>query len=82
MQRDMRRLEERIESMERKNHSDNSNNNIDEEEESSDEVEDPKEVKVLKMLIKSSSKTRVEVHMYEGTLNDEELMDWINALNK
>ena len=34
------------------------------------------------MLMKASSRPRVEVPMYEGNLNVEELMDWINALNK
>ena len=34
------------------------------------------------MLMKASSRQRVEVPMYEGNLNVEELMDWINALNK
>ena len=32
--------------------------------------------------MKSSSRPRVEVPMYEGNLNVEELMDWINSLNK
>ena len=32
--------------------------------------------------MKSSSRPRVEVPMYEGNLNVEELMDQINALNK
>ena len=62
--------------MERRKHSDNSDN-IDDEEE-----EDLEEVKVLKMLMKARSKPRVEVPTYEGNLNVEELMDWINALNK
>ena len=70
MQRDMRILE----AMERKNHSDNLDNN--------DEEEEPEEVKVLKMLMKGSYRPRVEVPMYEGNLNVEEIMDWINALNK
>ena len=48
MQRDMRRLEERLEAMEIMNHSDNSYNN-DEEEESSDEEEEyPKKEKSFK----------------------------------
>ena len=34
------------------------------------------------MLTKSSRRPRVEVLMYEGNLNVEELMDWINTLNK
>jgi hypothetical protein len=38
-------------------------------------------VKALKMLMKSSGTPKVEVPMYEGELNVEELMDWINAMN-
>ena len=34
------------------------------------------------MPMKASSRPRLEVPMYEGNLNVEELMDWINALNK
>ena len=34
------------------------------------------------MLMKASKRPRVEVPMYEGNINVEELMDWINALNK
>ena len=34
------------------------------------------------MPMKASSILRLEVPMYEGNLNVEELMDWINALNK
>ena len=70
----MRRPEEILEAMERKNHSENSDNRDEEEE------EDPEEVRVLKMLMKASSRPRVEVPMYEGNLNVEELIDWINAL--
>ena len=75
MERNMRIMEEMLEAMERKNHSKNSDN-------SDEEEEDPKEVRFLKMLMKASSRPRVEVPMYEGGLNVEEHMDWINALNK
>ena len=78
----MRKLEERMESMERKNHSENLDNNDEEQESPYKEEEDPEEVRVLKMLMKASNRPRVEVPMYEGNLNFEELMDWINALNK
>ena len=81
VRRDMRILEERIEAMERKNHSDKLDNNDEEEESPDEEEEDLEEVRVLKMMMKASSRPRVEVPMYEGNLNVEELMDWINALN-
>ena len=82
MQRDMGRLEEILESMERKNHSDNLDNSDEEEESPQEEEEDPEEVRVLKMLMKVGSRPRVEVPMYEGNLNVEELMESIHALNK
>ena len=83
MQRDMRRLEERLQVMERKNHLCLTSYDSDEEEESSnEEEEDLEEVKFLKMLMKASSKPEVKVPMYEVNLNVEELMDWNNALNK
>ena len=82
MQRDMRRYEEILEAMERRKHSDNLDDSDEEAESFDEEEEDPEEVKVLKMLLKASSRTRVEVPMYEANLNVEELMDWINALNK
>ena len=80
----MRILEERLEAMERKKQLSNSNdsNKEDESESSEEEEEDPAEVKIMKMLMKTSGKPRIEVPMYSGNLNVEELMDWINALNK
>ena len=39
-------------------------------------------MKVLKMLVKANKNPKVEVPMYEGNLNVEELMDWIIALAK
>ena len=34
------------------------------------------------MSMKASSRQRMEVPIYQGNLNVEELVDWINALNK
>ena len=70
MERNMRILGERLEAMERKNHSDDS----DEEAESKsfeEEEEDPNEVKILKMLMKTNGIPRIEVHMYSGNFNVE-----------
>ena len=70
-----------MEAIERRN-SESINTN-DEEESSEEEKEDiVDEVKVLRMLVKDSNEPKVEVPMYEGNLNVEELMDWINALAK
>ena len=84
MERNMRRMEERLEAMERNNHSNNSDDSDEEakSESSEEEEEDPDEVKILKMLMKTSGRPRIEVPMYSGNLNVEELMDWINALSK
>ena len=80
----MRIMKERLQSMERKNHSNNSDDgdeeakyeSFEEEEEYSDEV------KILNMLMKTSGRPRIEVSMYLGSLNVEEIIDWINALSK
>lgn len=34
------------------------------------------------MLAKVGGKTKVEIPMYEGSLNAEEVMDWIRSLDK
>ena len=80
----MRILEERLDAMERKKHLENSDESDEEaeSESSKEEEEDPDEVKILNMLMKTSGRPRIEVPMYSGNLNVEELMDWINALNK
>lgn len=54
-------------------------------EESSEEEEEEEEnetIKVIKMLAKASGKPKVEILVYEGSLNAEELMDWIISLDK
>ena len=55
----------------------------DEEQSSKEEQEDiANEVKLLRMLVKSSNMPKVEVPMDEGILDVEKLMDYINALEK
>ena len=71
VERVVRIMEENIEAMERKNHLDNSNDSDEEVESPDEEEEDPEEVGVLKMLMKTSRRPRVEVPMYEGNLNVE-----------
>eukprot|EP00253_Pinus_taeda_P012323 PITA_12323 len=54
-------------------------------EESDEEVEAGEEnetAKVLKMLAKVGSKPKIEIPMYEGRLNAEELMDWIRSIDQ
>ena len=73
MERNMRILEERLEAMERKNHSKNSDDSDEEakSESSEEEEEYPDEVKILKMLMKTSGRTIIEVPMYSSKLNVE-----------
>ena len=48
-----------------------------------EEVEEDNETaKVLKMLAKFGSKPKMEIPMYEGSLNAEELMDWIRSIDQ
>ena len=80
-QRELRQLQYRMEAMEKINSESIDTSNEEESfEEEKQEIAD--EVKVLKMLMKSSNRTEVEFAMYEGNLNVEELMDRINVLNK
>eukprot|EP00253_Pinus_taeda_P030391 PITA_30391 len=51
----------------------------DEEDEAGEETET---AKVLKMLAKVGSKPKIEIPMYDGSLNAEELMDWIRSIDQ
>jgi len=47
------------------------------------EVEEENEnVKIIKILAKAGSKPKMEIPMYEGSLNAEELMDWIRFIDQ
>ena len=39
-------------------------------------------MKILKAVIGASSKPRIEIAAYDGGLNPEELVDWINSMDK
>ena len=39
-------------------------------------------LRVVKMMVKVGGKPKVEIPTYEGSLNAEELMDWIRSLDK
>lgn len=50
---------------------------------SAEEVdEDNETTKFIKMLEKVGGKPKVEIPMYEGSLNTEELMDWMRSLDQ
>lgn len=53
-------------------------------EESSKEEEEVESeaTKVLKVLAKASGRLKMEIPLYDGILNVEELMDWISSLDK
>ena len=44
--------------------------------------EENENVKFIKMLAKVGSKPKMEIPMYEGSLNAEELMDWIRSIDQ
>ena len=46
------------------------------------EVEETPEEKMVKMITRISSKSRLYMPMYEGNLNPEELIDWISTMDK
>ena len=64
-----------------RNNSENTDTNDEEESSEVDQEEVVEEVKLMNMLMRAINRPIVEVPMYEGDLNVEELMDWINALN-
>lgn len=47
-----------------------------------EEDEENKATKVIQMLAKVGGKPKVEIPVYEGSLNAKELMDWISSLDK
>ena len=58
-------------------------NEVEKETEPEEEVTDENiGLKLLKPVIGASSKSRVEIATYNGGLNPEELVDWINAMDK
>lgn len=61
---------------------DEENANAEEESSEEEEGEESETTKVLKMLAKASGRPKVEIPLYEGKLNVEDVMDWISALEK
>ena len=53
-----------------------------EESSKEEEEQDNEAAKVLKMLVKATGRPKVDIPMYEGNLNVEELLDCISSLNK
>jgi hypothetical protein len=44
-------------------------------------IEDASTERLIKAIARMSSKTKMDILAYEGSLNAEELMDWIRALD-
>ena len=82
----MQQLTTRLEAMELRNQG-----NGDDGDASEPEVESPKEeehtvitpeMRFLKSVLRSSSRPRPEICTYQGSFNHEELIDWINEMEK
>ena len=81
----MRRLRERMETMEtaqRRAPDEGAEISSEESEEDVEAEEENENVKFMKMLVKVGSKPKVEIPMYEGSLNAEELMDWMRSIDQ
>lgn len=82
---EVRRLRERMETMETAQRRAPDVKTESSSEESEEEVEAGEEnetAKVLKMLAKVGRRPKIEIPMYEGSLNAEELMDWIRSIDQ
>ena len=82
----MQQITSRLEAMESRNQG-----NVDDGDVNEPEFESPEEEKhvpitpkmrILKSVLGSSSKPRPEISIYQGSLNPEELIDWINDMEK
>jgi hypothetical protein len=88
MERQMRDLRERLEEMETSQRrgvgaGDLSDSKVEEEAGHAEEVtaEDASIGQLIKSIARMSSKTKMDIPAYEGSLDAEELLDWIRALD-
>jgi sporulation protein YlmC with PRC-barrel domain len=88
MERQMRDLRERLEDMEIAQRrgvgaGDLSDSKVEEEDGHIEEViaEDASTERLIKAIYRMSSKTKMDILVYEGSLDAEELLDWIRALD-
>jgi hypothetical protein len=88
MEEEMRRLRMRLDAMETTHRRAPDAGDISEaesEEEVEDEenvVEDVAQDRLIKVVSKIGARARIEVPMYEGNLEVEELLDWVRAMDK
>jgi hypothetical protein len=87
MEEEMRQLRARLDAMETTQRrapeagdvSDDESENLEEEEVVGEQAA---EERLLRVVVKLGTREKMEVLMYEGNLNVEELLDWISALDK
>lgn len=78
----LQRVEARIDAMERRQPRDPEDINEPETEEAEENVEIPPDMRLLRTILGSTVKPIIEVSSYAGGVNPEELVDWINEMNK
>ena len=78
----LQRVEARMDAMERRQPRDPEDISEPKTEETEENVEIPPDMRLLRTVLGSAVKPRIEVSSYAGRLNLEELVDWINEMNK
>ena len=78
----LQRVEARMDAMERRQPRDPEDISEPETEDAEENVEIPPDMRLLRTVLGSVVKPRIEVSSYAGGLNPEELVDWINEMNK
>ena len=78
----LQRVDARMDAMERRQARDPEDISEPETEEAEENVEIPPDMRLLRNVLGSAVKPRIEVSSYAGGLNPEELVDWINEMNK
>ena len=76
----LQRFEAKMDAMEQRQPKDPEDISEPEIEEAEENVEIPPDLRLLRTVLGSAVKPRIEVSSYAGGLNPEELVDWINEL--
>ena len=84
---EIRRLQIQLEAMEVERQWDPEGGDVSEseeelEEEGSAPIEESAEIKLLRAVLGSSSRPKPEISIYDGSLKDENLLDWISEMDK
>ena len=78
----LQRVKARMDAIERRQPRDPEDISEPEIEETEENVEIPPDMRFLRTILGSAVKPRIEVSSYAGGLNPEELVDWVNEMNK